>query len=92
MKTTMMIANYLGFGPLGGPEIVVLLLVLGLPVAIVFIILFIVKATQKPASPPQMMPPPTPEQRLQELEALKAQNLVTEEEYEAKRKEILGQV
>jgi hypothetical protein len=42
--------------------------------------------------PPQMTLPSTPEARLQELDALKAQNLISDEEYAAKRKEILREV
>ncbi len=34
----------------------------------------------------------SPEARLQELENLKAKGLITEKEYEAKRKEILNQL
>jgi hypothetical protein len=78
--------------PLGIPEIVVLLVILAVPVGLVLLVLFLVKVTQRQTPPQMMIPPPTSEQRLKELDALKAQNLVTDEEYEAKRKEILGEV
>ena len=77
--------------PIGLPEIVVLLFILAIPVGLVLLVLFLVKITQRPAQP-HIMPPAGPEQRLQELDALKAQNLISEEEYDAKRKEILGEV
>jgi hypothetical protein len=78
--------------PLGIPEIVVLLVILAVPVGLVLLVLFLVKITQRQAPPQMMIPPPTSGQRLKELDALKAENLVTAEEYEAKRKEILGEV
>lgn len=74
---------------LGAPEILVLLFLLVIPVGLVLLVLLLVKLTQRPA-PPQIMPPATPEQRLRELDTLKARNLVSDEEYEAKRNEILG--
>ena len=78
--------------PIGIPEIVVLLFILAIPVGIVLLVLFLVKVTRRPSPPPQMTLPSTPEARLQELDALKAQNLISDEEYAAKRKEILREV
>ena len=77
--------------PIGLPEIVVLLFILAIPVGLVLLVLFLVKITQRPA-PPQITHATITEQRLQELDTLKAQGLVTHEEYEAKRKEILGEL
>ncbi len=76
---------------LGGPEILVILFLLAVPVGIVLLILFIVNKTQRPGLMPPIAPA-TPEQRLRELDALKTQNLISDEEYETKRQEILGEV
>lgn len=85
-------------GPIGGPELIMILIVMAIVVAIPVIVL-VVLALNKPGNtpPPSMMPPalpPTggPQARLRELEALKAQRLISEEEYLAKREKILGEV
>ena len=77
--------------PIGLPEVVVLLFILAIPVGLVLLVLLLVKITQRPA-PPQITPASITEQRLQELDTLKIQGMVTDEEYEAKRKEILGEL
>lgn len=69
---------------LGGPEIIVILFLLAVPIAVVVGVLVIVKMTRG-RRPPQ----PMAAQRLQELDELRTRKLVTEEEYERKRKEIL---
>ena len=81
-------------GPIGGPEIIMILLVLGIPVVIVVVVLLIVKAssgsTQAPypmsAAPP---PLPSPQSRLLEIDSLKEQGLISEAEHAEKRRKIL---
>jgi hypothetical protein len=51
------------------------------------------RARQAPAAAPASAPAPvSPESRLQQLEHLKAQGLIRQEEYEAKRQEILKEL
>ena len=88
--------NYHSFlGPIGGPEIIMILLVIGIPVVIVVVVLLIVKAssgsTQAPypmsAAPPPLLP--SPESRLLEIDSLKEQGLISEAEHAEKRRKIL---
>ena len=87
--------NYHSFlGPIGGPEIIMILLVIGIPVGIVVVVLLIVKAssgnTQAPypmsAAPP---PLPSPQSRLLEIDSLKEQGLISEAEHAETRRKIL---
>ena len=85
-------------GPIGGPELILILMVLAVLVGIPVIVL-VVLALNKPANPPpsaMMAPPPPPpsgpQARLRELEALRTQGLITEEEYLAKRERIMGKI
>ncbi len=97
--TTASLTRFLSFlGPLGGPEIIMILLVLVLLVAPAVVIVAVVlyldrkKRGTYAASPPPPLPASLPpaQARLQELDSLKAQGLVSEAEYEEKRKQILG--
>ncbi|MBX3739458.1 MAG: SHOCT domain-containing protein [Akkermansiaceae bacterium] len=85
-------------GPIGGPELILILMVLAVLVGIPVIVL-VVLALNKPGKtpPPAMMAPPLPppagpQARLRELEALKAQGLISEAEYLAKREKIVGEI
>jgi len=85
-------------GPIGGPELIMILMVLAILVGIPVIVL-VVLTLNKPgnAPPPPVIVPPLPPQggpqaRLRELEALKAQDLISGEEYLAKREKILGEL
>jgi hypothetical protein len=89
------LANVLSFlGPIGGPEIIMILLVLILLVgpAVVIVGVLLYMDRKKRASQLSSPPPPLPstQVRLQELESLKAQGLVSEAEYQEKRQQILG--
>lgn len=85
----MSLANVSFLGPIGGPEIIMIMVVLFLLVLPAVIVIVVLKFSGKPSHQP--MPPPLPQQkRLMELEALKASNLISEAEYEQKRKEILS--
>jgi len=44
------------------------------------------------SAPPSAATPPSPEQRLKRLSELRAQNLITEEEFAAKRQQILSEL
>lgn len=82
------------FGPIGGPEIIMILVVLFLlavPVVIVVAVLMMSNSRNKGPLPP-MPPPPLPsvESRLAEIDSLRARNLISEAEHEEKRKQIIG--
>jgi len=84
-------------GPIGGPELIVLLIIgflLFIPVAIIIgLVLYLNRKSSTPTAPP--MPPAAPsstQARLTELESLKSRNLISESEYEEKRKQILGEM
>lgn len=83
--------NALGFA-LGGPEIVILLILLAIPVGIAVVVLVIVRATRSSASPPSAPLPRPIDERLRELDALREQELITEEEHEERRKAIVDQL
>lgn len=83
--------NALGFA-LGGPEIVILLILLAIPVGIAVVVLVIVRATRSSASPPSAPLPRPIDERLRELDALREQELITEEEHEERRKAIVNQL
>lgn len=94
------ISSLLAFlAPIGVPELIMILIVLvivvGVPVGIVVLVLALNKSGK--AQGPQMavIPPPLPptggsQARLQELEALRTQGLISADEYEMKRKQIPG--
>lgn len=81
----------LGFlGPIGVPELIMIFIVLFLVVILPLGIILLVLKLSKPKG--GALPPPLyMHTGLQELEALRAQNLISPEEYEARRKAILGQ-
>ena len=88
--------NYHSFlGPIGGPEIIMILLVLGIPVVIVVVVIAIVRASSsgnsQPPYPMAAPPPPlpSPQSRLMEIDSLKAEGLISEAEHEEKRRKIL---
>ncbi len=72
-------------GPIGGPEIVLLLGLLFLVLPIILVIIFITKKS-KAAKPDKT------EASLKNLVNLRQQNLITEEEYQAKRSSVLSQI
>jgi hypothetical protein len=87
---TMISEFSLFLGPIGGPELIIIsvfiLLLLGLPLAILFVV-FVVKPFSK-KKPPALPPQPNPQEKLLALENLRKENLITEAEYEEKRRAI----
>lgn len=83
--------NPLAFA-LGGPEIVILLFLLAIPAVLAVIILVIVRATRSSGPPPVAPIPQASGERLRELDALREQKLITEDEYQERRKAILGDI
>ncbi|WAC21364.1 SHOCT domain-containing protein [Luteolibacter sp. SL250] len=85
-------------GPIGGPELIMILMVLAVLVGIPVIVLVVLALNRPGNMPPAVtMAPPLPPStgplaKLQELETLKAQGLITQEEYAAKREKIIGEV
>jgi hypothetical protein len=82
-------------GPIGGPEMIIILVVLfllgGSAVLVIFLVLHFNKKNPYPSVPPTLPTGPQSTQaRLTELDSLKSQNLISEAEYEEKRKQILG--
>ena len=78
-------------GPIGMPEIVmifVILVILAVPVIIAIAIIWYFtsrgKASQSAARPTSV------QERLQELDALRAKNLISEAEHEERRKQIIN--
>lgn len=73
------------------PELIIVLLVLALIAAPVIIVAVILAAKRN--SPPPVPPKlPGVESRLAEIESLRARNLITDEEYQEKRKQIIGNI
>ena len=85
-------------GPIGGPELIIILVVLAIVVAIPVVVLVVLVLNKPGITPPPavMAPPPLPpsgpQARLRELETLRTQGLITEEEYLAKRERIVGEI
>ena len=82
-------------GPIGGPEMIMILVVLFLLVGPVLLAVFLILHFSKKKaalSIPPALPGglPSTQARLLELDVLKSQNLISESEYEEKRKQILG--
>ena len=93
-----MLMNYHSFlGPIGGPEIVLILMVLGLPVVVVLVVLVVVRLVNSKNLPPPYPPAPAlefilagaTESRLLEIDSLKAKELIPQAEHEEQRKNIL---
>ena len=73
------------------PEIVMIfvtLLILAVPVVIGIAIIWYFTSRSK--SPQAVARPPSIQDRLQELDALRAKNLITEAEHEERRKQIIN--
>jgi cytochrome c-type biogenesis protein CcmH/NrfG len=73
--------------------IVVVLILLAIPVGIVIALVWYFSSRSKPhpmAQAPQN--PKSTQQRLAEIESLRSQNLLTEAEYEEKRRHILDEI
>lgn len=86
---------YMGFlGPIGGPELILLLILMAGGIATVIGIIALAKFSGSRGALPPPLPPAQGgiQHRLAELEGLKNANLVTYEEYEEKRKRILGEL
>ncbi len=85
--------NSLSFiGPIGTPELIFLLILAAPVVGGVLLVVFLLN--RKSPAPPAAVPPPlvgnsSSEHRLAELESLRSGNLVSDDEYEKKRKQIL---
>jgi cytochrome c-type biogenesis protein CcmH/NrfG len=81
-------------GPIGMPElimIVVVLIMLAIPVGIVVALVWYFSSRSKP---PQLTQPQqvlrSTQDRLAEIDSLRSQNLISEAEYEEKRRQILS--
>ena len=93
---TSSLASLLSFlGPIGGPELIILLIIgflLFIPVAIIICVALYFNRKSSPPTPSPIPSTvePSIQARLEELESLKSRNLISESEYEEKRKEILS--
>ncbi len=77
-------------GPIGMPEIIMILIVivvLAIPVGIVIALVWYFSARTKTAQAPAA--PPTVQERLLAIDALRSQNLISEAEHEAKRSQLI---
>lgn len=80
-------------GPLGMPEIIMILVMLLMLVVPVGVILALIWYFTKGKKPPQLPPmPASPQQRLLEIDDLRAKGLISEAEHEEHRRKILGGV
>ena len=79
-------------GPLGMPELIIILLVLVGLVAVPAIIIAVILAAKRSGSPPAPSGNRSVEIRLAEVESLRARNVITDEEYQEKRKQIIGKI
>jgi len=80
-------------GPIGGPELIMILVVLvllAIPIATVVILVTYFGSRNKPSQ--LNTPPASVQSRLAEIDALKSKNVITEMEYEEKRKKIIGNI
>ena len=81
-------------GPIGMPEMIVISIVLlAIPAGIVIALVWYFSLRRKPsqlAQPPQI--PKSIQDRLLEIDGLRSQNLISETEYEEKRKQILSSI
>ncbi|MDE0834918.1 MAG: hypothetical protein OSA84_01040 [Akkermansiaceae bacterium] len=91
---TMILEFSLFLGPVGGPELiiisVIILLLLSIPLAILFVI-FVANPFSK-KKPPALPPQPNPQEKLLALENICKENLITEAEYEEKRRAIFDNI
>ncbi|MEM7696945.1 MAG: c-type cytochrome biogenesis protein CcmI [Verrucomicrobiota bacterium] len=92
----MILSSPLALGALGPQEIILIFLVLFLLVIPLLVVFLVVKLLRKkPPTPSQQQPPmtrPSPESRLAEIERLKAAGVISEQEYQTKRAEILAEI
>ncbi len=81
-------------GPIGTPELVlifVVLIMLAFPVGIVIALVWYFSSRRRP--PQVAQPPPvlrSTQDRLEEIGSLRSQNLISETEYEERRRQILS--
>ena len=85
----------LAFFNLGGGEIILILamlLILGLGAAALIVVLVVrsLRRNSKAASPGALAQPPDLEQQLRMLAKLKTEGVITEEDFNAKKKALLG--
>lgn len=79
----------------GGPELILILIVLALliiPVVIGVVVILVISSRKKRNA---ILPPPEAIQaqaKLEELEHLRSQNLITQAEYDNKRKQIIDAI
>jgi len=95
MAPTFTLSPLAFLGPLGGPEIIMIFIVLfllAIPICLIYFLVryFTSKGPSYSAPPPLSSPQASTQGRLQELDHLKSQNLISETEYQEKRKQILG--
>lgn len=83
-------------GPIGMPELIVIfmaLIFLALPVGLVIVLVWYLSTRSKRSQRDQaLQPPKSAEDRLSELEGLRSQHLISEAEYEEKRRQILSSI
>lgn len=83
-------------GSLGTPEIIlifVVLIMLAIPIGIAIAVVWYFASRRKqpqPIRPPQL--PKGNQERLSEIEELRSRNLISESEYEEKRRQILSDI
>jgi hypothetical protein len=80
-------------GPLGMPEIFmifVVLIMLAIPVGIAIVLIWYFSSRNKPPQLPQGSR--SIEERLSEIDGLRARNLISEAEHDEKRRQILGDI
>ena len=75
-------------GPIGGPEMIVILVILLFMAATVLLVFYLVKTISKP-KPPALPPQASPQEKLLSLDSLLKEKLISEAEYEQQRRAIL---
>ena len=94
MATSLTLSPLAFLGPIGGPEIIMIFIVLvflAIPICLIYFLVRYFTAKGGPSTlPPLSSPQASTQARLQELDHLKSQNLISESEYEEKRQQILG--
>ena len=95
MATSLTLSPLAFIGTVGLPELIMIFIVLfllAIPICLIYFLVryFTAKGPSYPTPPPLPAAQPSLQARLQELESLKAQGLISESEYEEKRQQILG--
>jgi|AntRauTorckE6833_2_1112554.scaffolds.fasta_scaffold06658_5 flagellar basal body-associated protein FliL len=85
-----MLSHISFIGPIGGPELIIILLVA--VIAILPAVLIITYSLNKKATPKPPALPSSTERRLAELEDLRTKRLISEEEYEQQRKIMISKL